>query len=119
MRSLFIALTILLSACAIIAPPKYHEAEYSYYIEIAAQTSESTCTVEERRRLVQLANRAARYSANLPNNELIASGGVNLWESLLELNQAQSVTPTFCQLKLRIVREIATTLAQTAGGKPQ
>ena len=110
---------LMVAGCSIISPPKYHETEYANYIEIAALASESTCTVEERHRFVQLANRASLYSAHLPNNELVAKSADNLWESLVELEQAKSVTPVFCQLKLSVVKELATTLADAAGGKPQ
>lgn len=117
MKILLAFMLLIMSGCAIISPPRYHESEYAYFIEIAALASESTCTIEERHRFTQLANRASLYSANLPNNELMAKGADALWTSVVELEQAKTVTPVFCQLKLRIVKEIATTLATAAGGK--
>ena len=117
MKMLLLLPMLLLVGCAIINPPTYHEPEYSNLIEIAAEASDGVCSVEQKERLSNLTLRSALYSKYLPHNELMAEGTEQLAEAVQTLKNSTSTSPSFCQLKLRLIKNMATTLAGAVGGK--
>jgi hypothetical protein len=117
MKSFFLAFVLSLTGCSILTPPTYQEFEYANLIEIAAVASEGECSVEQRARLANLSVRSALYSKYLPHNELMAEGTAKLDESAQNLKSSTTFSPAFCQLKLRVIKSMATTLAGAVGGK--
>lgn len=117
MKILIPILAMLMVGCSIISPPNYHEAEYANLIEIAAEASQGLCSVEQKERLANLALRSALYSKYLPHNEIMAEGTEKMDETIQNLKSMSAPSPAFCQIKLHIIKTMATTLAEAAGGK--
>lgn len=105
------------TGCSIITPPTYHEAEYAQLIEIAALSSEGICTPDQVQQLATLTIRAQLYSKYLPHNELMAEGTEQMDKTVQSLRTTESPTLGYCRMKLRIIKQMATTLAQAVGGK--
>jgi hypothetical protein len=113
-----LVLIVLLSfGCSIVTPPTYHETEYVNYIEIAIAASEGICNSDETQKLAALSTRAGLYSAYLPNNELMARGAEQLDKTIQTLRGVEAPSMSYCTMKLRIIKGMATTLAEAAGGK--
>lgn len=115
----FLGIGIFAAGCSIITPPTYHETEYGNYIEIAITASEGICNSDETQRLAALSLRANLYSKYLPNNDLMAQGADQMDKSIQSLRANQDPSKNYCQMKLRLIKQMATTLAEAAGGKPQ
>jgi hypothetical protein len=107
------------TGCSIITLPTYHEAEYAQLIEIAALSSEGICTPDQVHQLSELSTRAQLYSKYLPNNELMAQGTEQMDKTIQTLKTIEAPTLGYCSMKLRIIKHMATTLAQAVGGKPR
>jgi hypothetical protein len=110
--------------CSIISLPTYSESEYTQLIEISASTAHGSCSPAQTEHLADVSNHLYFYSTYQPHNELMAEGVAAMDKSIQNLNQRThpgSVEPpisdTYCQLKLRVINSMATTLAQAAGGK--
>jgi len=113
-----LVLIVLLSfGCSIITPPTYHETEYVNYIEVAIAASEGICNSDETQKLATLSLRANLYSKHLPNNDLMTQGADLMDTSIQSLRTNQDPPKNYCQMKLRIIKQMATTLAEAAGGK--
>lgn len=110
-------LFVVAVGCSIITPPTYHETEYANYIEIAIASSEGICNSDETQKLAALSTRAGLYSKYLPNNDLMAQGADLMDKSIQSLRANQDPSKNYCQMKLRIIKQMATTLAEAAGGK--
>lgn len=117
MKALLLCIILMFSGCAIISPPTYHETEYGNYIEIAIAASEGICNSDETQKLAALSTRAGLYSKYLPNNELMAQASDQMDKSIQSLRANQDPSKNYCQMKLRVIKQMATTLAQAAGGK--
>lgn len=117
MRMLLPVIVVFVAGCSIITPPTYHETEYSNLIEIAAEASEGVCSDAQKERLAALALRSTLYSKYLPHNELMAEGTEKLNETVEALRSNKAPSPSYCQLKLRLIKTMATTLAGAVGGK--
>ncbi len=112
-----LSIILLWAGCSIITPPTYHEAEYGNYIEIAVAASEGICNSDEAQKLSELSTRAGLYSKHLPNNELISQGAEQLDRSIQTLRAVEAPSKGYCSMKLRIIKQMASTLAEAAGGK--
>jgi len=117
LKTVLLCVLLFLSGCAIITPPTYHETEYSNLIEIAAVSSKGVCTPEQTEKLANLSTRAALYSKYLPNNELMEEGTALMDKSIHSLSLTPSPSLVYCSLKLRAIKNMATTLAEAVGGK--
>lgn len=117
MKMLLLCAILFLGGCAIITPPIYHETEYENYIEIAIAASEGICNSDETQKLAALSTRAGLYSKYLPNNELMAQGAEQMDKTIRTLRAAEAPAMSYCTMKLRIIKGMATTLAEAAGGK--
>lgn len=105
--------------CSIITLPTYHESEYAQLIEIAVVASESSCKPEEMQLLTHLSNRAVFYTAYLPHNGHIAVGVAEMDKTIQALDKTVAPSNAYCHLKLRVITDMATTLAEASAGKPQ
>ncbi len=105
--------------CSVLNIPRWDPREYNELITIAAESSRGFCSQEQIDHLTALTRHLRLYSAYLPDNEKIAAGAVALDTTALELTPAGKVSATYCQLKLKTIHVMATTLAQAAGGKPK
>jgi hypothetical protein len=110
---------VTVAGCSIITPPTYHDSEYSNYIDIAVAASEGICNSDETQKLAALSTRAGLYSKYLPNNELITQGAEQMDKSIQTLRANDAPSKGYCQMKLRVIKQMATTLAEAAGGKPR
>jgi hypothetical protein len=106
----------LSTGCSILNLPTYNESEYAQLIDIAVVSSVSNCKTEEVERLLTLSHHVLFYSAYLPHNEHIAKGVAEMDKTVQSLTQAQPES-VYCHLKLRAITDMATTLADAAGGK--
>lgn len=119
MKLLVLAFVLLLAGCSIITPPAYHEVEYGNYIEITIAASEGICNSDETQKLAALSTRAGLYSKYLPNNELMAQGAEQMDKSIQTLRANDAPSKGYCTMKLRMIKQMASTLAEAAGGKPR
>lgn len=111
-------LVILVVGCSYLAVPKYDATEYQTLIQIAVQSDHGTCTVEQTTALVTLSTFLKYYTEYLPHNDLMWEGAVELDASIRGLHTTpQPYTPRYCELRLKLIHTMATTLAQASGSK--
>jgi hypothetical protein len=110
---------LLLSGCSVLFIPQWDATEYNDFVDIASESAQGTCSVEQRDRLAKLSTHARYYSEFLPHNELIAEGALKMDETVQELNQNDTPSAVYCKIKLRAINMMARTLAKSVGGKPK
>lgn len=111
--------TLLLCGCQVLFVPTWQEREYNDLIEIAAESTRGTCSVQQTQKLLDLSTHLVLYTEYLPHNTKLNTGAVKLDKMIQELYALpQPIGRVYCTFKLRIIHAMATSLAAASGSKP-
>jgi len=121
---LVVALALSLSACGIILPAQYNETEYRTLSEIATTVSLGTCDRTTSEKLVAQTTFLGHYtkhSGGITKNHHTHEAVVLIQEMVSDLHKrvesGQTISPTFCSMKLQIIGESIDSLKEASGGK--
>jgi len=119
MRALILASILFLSGCGYVVVPHWDNTEYNDLVSVAALSSKGDCSVEQRDKLSEITTHALYYSKFLPANDLTHEGIAQMNKTVQELNDAPKVSQAFCDIRLRAIHLMSTSMAKAVGGKPR